>query len=120
MGTNQGARAHRMQGEPEAITADATTMAIGPSSSIVIATCTSAQNVDVIQTAWRHGRQIRVKSSAGSSANITFRDDQAGTNIVLAGTSVALGANDSVEFMADYDASGNQMWVQSMGLCNIS
>jgi len=120
MGTNQGARAFRSQGNPDFVTADATTMVIDDSAYAVIATCTSSQNVDVISTAWYRGRQIRVKSAAGSSANITFRDDQAGTNLILIGSVVALGAHDSVEFMADYDSSGNEMWVQSMGLCNIS
>lgn len=114
------ARAINAQGRPELITLTASPLQIDAQTATAIVECDSATNVDSLQTQWVRGRRILIKSAAGSANTMTFRDNQSGTNLVLNSTSVAVGTNDSIEFIADLSAAGAEMWYQIRGLADIS
>lgn len=67
--------------------------------------------VDIIDTEWALGRVIEFWVVPGSSA-ITFRDDQAGSNIELDGQDELYPALTSIQYRAWRDATGNKKWYQ--------
>lgn len=97
-----------------------TSLGIPEQFSRVLVDVSVAQNVDTFDTRWYQGREIIIMVSPGSAATMTIRENQAGTNIVLASgaVTIALNAADIIRFVAEYDSSGNEMWYQSGPLVN--
>ena len=116
---SKAARAANAQSgfEEVAVTGQTITIAAGTGSALL--TASTGTSVDVINSQWIRGRRIFVKCSAGSST-VTFRDNQSGTNLVLIDLTSAVAADSSTAFVADLDASGNEMWVQCQTVSAIS
>ena len=106
------------EGQP-AISVTGTGIGVPDSAGFCPITAGSSQNVDIIDAEWSPGRVIEFWVVPGSST-ITFRDNQAGTNIVLNGTSVAAATLSSISFRAWRDASGNKRWYQIRGAFTIA
>lgn len=81
---------------------------------------TAVATIDSIN-APRHkvGRKIQLIGAAGNGDAITVRDNQGGSNLSIVGTSLTIGALDSIVFRADLDSSGNKIWVQDGSLVNV-
>ena len=67
----------------------------------------------------RRGDKIQLIGHYGNGDAITIRDNQGGSNLSIVGTSLTLGAGDSITFRADFDSSGNKIWVQDSALVNV-
>lgn len=109
------ARAANAQNEPLKLAADSTSLAIEDNAAYVQLLALAAQNIDVILTPWYEGREIIFRSSAASTNNITWRSNQAGSNIKLAASAVTLSLlpGGFIKFRAATDANGNEFWYQS-------
>jgi len=83
-------------------------------------TVSAAINIDKIVSTWEDGRMIQLISAAGNSDDITIRDNQSGSNLKVDGTSITLGATDSVWFRADIASSGAKVWMQDTPVMNIT
>lgn len=119
MSSNKAARAANAYGEVEDVTITSTNLIIGPTSANVCVFAGSSQNIDRLETEWARGRRILIWAGPGSSG-LTFRDNQAVTNLVVIGLTAAVGEFDNIEFIAERDASGNEMWYQCRAVTNIS
>lgn len=65
------------------------------------------------------GRKIQLIAHISNANNITVRDNQSGSNLSIVGTSLNLGAGDSITFRADLDSDGNKVWIQDGALVNV-
>jgi hypothetical protein len=81
----------------------------------------SVMTIDSINTSGRFvvGRKIQLIGHPGNGDAITIRDNQGGSNLSIVGTSLTLGAHDSITFRAELDSSGNQIWAQDTPLVNL-
>lgn len=109
-----------VEGKSDPITVDSTTISIPQYMMTAVLDVPSAQNVDNFDTDWHERRRLTIFNSPGSAAAVTLRDNQAGTNLVMNGTSQAIGAGDSMKFQAFRDSSGNKMWYQVGTFVDIS
>ena len=120
--SNKAAWAQNHQYYDEAagpIEVTSTTLTIPDSISFAPLTNTGGQNVDFIDAEWSPGRVIEIFVVEGSST-ITFRDNQAGTNIVLNGLTTACAEMSATSFRAWRDASGNKMWYANRAVFTIA
>lgn len=97
-------------------------LSIGGGGYAFYLSVTNVANIDSINapaSSWREGRKIQLIGAIGNGDAITIRDNQAGSNLSVVGTSLTLGAGDSVTFRADKDSSGNKIWSQDGVLVNL-
>lgn len=67
----------------------------------------------------RVGDKVQLIGHISNGDAITIRDNQGGSNLSIVGTSLTIGAGDSITFRADLDASGNKIWIQDTALVNV-